>query len=228
MNSEGTRLNKFLATRLGVGRREADSLIAKGRVTINGIRPALGARVQNTDKVTVDDKPVDSAPTFLYVLMNKPEGYVCSKRQQGDTPTIYSLLPKEYQHLKTVGRLDKDSSGLIMLTNDGDLAHRLTHPKFTKIKKYEVTLNRPLEPQHRQAINDVGVNLPDGSSKLGLEPLKNDSSWLITMHEGRNRQIRRTFEALDYAVERLHRIQFGDYKIGSLQPGSFRIIQPIS
>lgn len=227
MDQSGTRLNKFLAVRLGIGRREADNLIAKGKVLVNGKAPVLGARVQPADRVEVAGIPVDSAaPEYTYVIMNKPTGYVCSKRQQGETPTIYSLLPSEYQSLKTVGRLDKDSSGIILLTNNGDLAHRLTHPSFAKIKKYEVTLDKPLEPLHHQMINDVGIDLPDGASKLGLERLKegDSRSWLITMHEGRNRQIRRTFAALGYKVERLNRIQFGDYALGKLASGKIEVL----
>lgn len=220
MEQQGTRLNKFLASRLGVGRREADNLIASGKVLVNGEKPSLGARVEPGDKVTVNGKEVTAAMQHLYVLMNKPAGYVCSKRQQGETPTIYSILPPKYKHLKTVGRLDKDSSGLILLTNDGDLAHKLTHPKFAKLKQYEVSLNRPLEPLHHQMINDWGIDLPDGNSKLGL--VGADKDWLVTMHEGRNRQIRRTFEALGYTVTRLHRIRFGDYELGELKPGATR------
>lgn len=230
MEQPGIRLNKFLATRLGIGRREADDLIAKGSVRLNGTSPILGARVQPTDTVQVNGKPLNAAeaPTYVYVVMNKPIGYVCSKRQQGDTPTIYSLLPDEFKNLKTVGRLDKDSSGLILLTNDGDLAHKLTHPSFTKVKKYDVTLNKPLEPLHHQMINDHGVHLPDGPSKLSLERTKEGDSthWQITMHEGRNRQIRRTFAALGYAVTKLHRTQFGEFQLNGIANGKTLPVRP--
>jgi 23S rRNA pseudouridine2605 synthase len=221
MNS-GERLNKFLAARLGIGRREADNLVAKGKVLVNGAVPILGARIQSSDRVEVDGKQVDTkTPEYTYILMNKPTGYVCSKRQQGDTLTIYSLLPPEYKNLKTVGRLDKDSSGLILLTNDGDFAHRLTHPSFVKIKKYEVTLDKPLSPNDLARVNN-GVELPDGMSHLQTE-LLNQNSYAVTMHEGRNRQIRRTFTALGYNVTKLHRTQFGDYILGDLQSGSIQV-----
>lgn len=222
MDQPGIRLNKFLATHLGIGRRPADDLIAAGRVRLNDAAPQLGARVMPNDKVEVEGKVIDTSkkPDYTYIMMNKPKGYVCSKRQQGDTPTIYSLLPAEYQNLKTVGRLDKDSSGLILLTNDGDFAHQQTHPTFAKVKKYEVELNKPLEPLHHQIINDRGVNLPDGLSKMGLEKMADDPTrWRITMYEGRNRQIRRTFNALGYTVLRLHRTDFGNFALSSLQPG---------
>lgn len=213
------RLNKLLATHLDIGRRQADDLIEQGKVIVNGIPARLGQQVASTDKVTVKGKTLSlsEAPEFLYVLLNKPIGYVCSRRQQGDAPTIYSLLPKQYHHLKPVGRLDKDSSGLLLLTNDGDLALRMTHPRFGKTKEYEVTLNAPLQPLHRQMISDYGVQLQDGPSKLQLERLKegDDTQWRVLMHEGRNRQIRRTFAALGYKVKRLHRTAFGPWRLDS-------------
>jgi len=133
---------------------------------------------------------------------------------------VYDLLPAYYQQLKPIGRLDKESSGLLLLTNDGELAHELTHPSRHKIKRYEVTLNKPLQPLHRQMISEFGLQLEDGLSKLLLDRIEQDDlHWLITMHEGRNRQIRRTFESLGYAVTRLHRTQFGDYLLNDLPLG---------
>ena len=160
------RLNKFLAERLGFSRREADDLIASGKILVNGKPAILGARIDKTDKVCYNKNIVPFDTEFLYVAMNKPVGYVCSRRAQGSAPTMYELLPKEYQKLKSVGRLDKDSSGLILLTNDGDFAFQMTHPKFHKEKVYEVELDKPLEPLHQQMISDFGVMLDDGPSKF--------------------------------------------------------------
>ena len=186
------RLNKFLAERLGLSRREADDAIAHGKVTINGKTAKLGDRVSVTstgdaawgspaparagedaaagpvEKLVIkyNGKIVPLKTEFLYVALNKPVGYVCSRRAQGSAPTLYDLLPDEYRKLKTVGRLDKDSSGLILLTNDGDFAFQMTHPKFHKEKFYEVELDRPLQPLHQQMISDFGVMLDDGPSKF--------------------------------------------------------------
>jgi 23S rRNA pseudouridine2605 synthase len=229
MGSSQTRLNKYIASRLSVGRRAADALIAGGQVWINGEQAQLGDRIYPGDEVVADGKLLawEDTQKFTYVLMNKPTGYVCSRRQQGDTPTIYSLLPQKYDHLKTVGRLDKDSSGLILLTNDGDLAHRLTHPSFAKVKKYEVTLDKALEPLHHQMITDHGIDLPDGKSRFELEKIDetNATRWLVTMHEGRNRQIRRTFAALGYEIEHLHRTQFGEWHIDHLEGKRMRELE---
>lgn len=163
---ESIRLNKFLAERLGVSRREADDLIAAGQILVNDKPASLGARIDKNDKVCYNKKTIPFETEFLYLAMNKPVGYVCSRRAQGSAPTLYDLLPEEYKKLKTVGRLDKDSSGLILLTNDGDFAFQMTHPKFHKEKVYEVELDRPLEPLHQQMISDYGIMLDDGPSKF--------------------------------------------------------------
>lgn len=216
------RINKYLAARFNFGRREADELVSKGQVTINGELARPGGRVFEGDLVEVKGEKTSPKAKLTYLLMDKPVGYVCSRRQQGDTPTIYSLLPKQYQHLKTVGRLDKDSSGLIMLTNDGELAHRLTHPSFKKVKKYHLEIDKPLQPLHRQMISDFGIDLPDGKSKLGLTRISDsDLTWEVTMHEGRNRQIRRTFASLGYNVIKLRRISFSDYSLSQLESKLF-------
>lgn len=219
------RLNKHLALILGISRREADDLIAAGKVTINGAKAPLGARMQATDTVLVAGEPIQKTTSLIYLCLNKPVNYVCSRRAQGETPTIYSLLPAKYASLKSVGRLDKDSSGLILLTNDGDFTHRLTHPSYQKVKVYEVKLSRPLEPLHQQMISDYGIELNDGTSKLTLMSLSetNRTDWQITMHEGRNRQIRRTFAALGYETVALHRIQFGNYTLGDIKSGEFKL-----
>lgn len=223
---QSVRLNKFIAQHLAIGRRQADTLITQGKVLINGQKPILGARVSPEDKITVDGiniKPSQN-PKFTYLLFNKPEGYVCSRRQQGAAQTIYARLPQVYQHLKPVGRLDKDSSGLLLLTNDGDFAHKLTHPSFQKEKQYEVLLDKSLRAEHQQQINQ-GVELADGISKLNLQRQNTNRNWLVTMHEGRNRQIRRTFSVLGYTVKQLHRIKFGNFALDNLAPGKFREIE---
>jgi len=221
---DSLRLNKYLALELGVSRREADNIIDKKQVRINDQIAVLGARIKSDDIVTVNGKTITKSVKYKYIALHKPRGYVCSRRQQGDNPTIYDLLPTELHNLKPVGRLDCDSSGLIILTNDGDFAFKMTHPKFYKTKIYYVRLSTDLEPLHQQMISDYGVTLEDGPSKLQLERLDDFSrkEWKVIMHEGRNRQIRRTFSSLGYDVINLHRVQFGDYSIGNLKPDDFQ------
>src|SRR5665648_568318 len=218
---EISRLNRYLALHADLSRREADEYIAKGDVTINGDVAILGARIQAGDEIRIQGEPIQPNVELKYMAFHKPIGYVCSRRQQGEADTIYSLIPKQFHHLKPVGRLDKDSSGLILLTNDGDFAYQMTHPKFYKTKIYFVALRSELEPLHQQMIGDYGVTLEDGPSKLSLERLSEDHrrDWRITMTEGRNRQIRRTFGSLGYEVKKLHRTDFGNYSLGDIKPG---------
>lgn len=220
------RLNKYLAFHLGLSRREADHLIERGDVLINAQPISLGVRVETSDLVTVKGKEVTKRAGYTYILLNKPVGYVSSRKQQGDNPTLYDLIPKEFHSLKPVGRLDKDSSGLLLLTDDGDFAYHMTHPKFYKVKTYEVSLGEVLQPLHQQMIADFGVQLEDGPSKLSLER-RGDSrkDWIVTMHEGRNRQIRRTFAALGYTVTKLHRVSFGPYALSGLRSGTFQPVE---
>lgn len=246
------RINKYLAHATGMSRRQADEAVAKGRVTVNGTVAEMGTHVPENTPVTLDGAPVGPQQSYTYLLLHKPVNYVCSRRRQGDTPTIYELLPQKYHSLKAVGRLDKDSSGLLFMTDDGDFAHRMTHPKFVKTKVYEVTLSKALEPLHQQMISDYGVTLEDGVSrfivsKLDIKPegrtMKDESRkghktdnlpssfnlqpshrYEVTMHEGRNRQIRRTFGSLGYAVKKLHRIQFGNYSLGDIKTGEHTLV----
>lgn len=220
------RLNKHLALHMGVSRREADNIIEQKRVMINKQLATLGARFSENDEITVDGKNLNATTTYKYLALNKPVGYVCSRKQQGDSPTIYELIPDIYHHLKPVGRLDRNSSGIVLLTNDGDFAYQMTHPSFYKAKIYNVRLESDLAPLHQQMISDYGVELEDGPSKLQLERMNETDrkSWIITMHEGRNRQIRRTFGSLGYTVKKLHRTNFGNYSLGDIKTGEFEII----
>jgi len=208
------RINKFVAQATGLSRRQADEAVLQGRVTVNGRAATQGQNVVETDEVLLDGRAITPTARIITIILNKPVGYVVSRNGQG-SKTIYNLLPPQLHHLKPVGRLDKDSSGLLLLTNDGQLAQELTHPKYEKIKIYEVKLGAPLQPLHRQMISDHGLQLTDGLSRLQLERLRSgdDKEWRITMHEGRNRQIRRTFAALGYGVTRLHRTHFGTYQL---------------
>ncbi len=215
------RINRFIAAATGVSRREADRLVQGNKVFINDLPAQLTDHVTSIDKVTLNKKRLFLPLAYTTIVLNKPTGFVCSRDGQGSR-TIYDLLPTELRHLKAVGRLDKDSSGLLVLTDDGQLAHELTHPKFEKNKVYEVEINRPLDPTDSDKI-EKGVQLDDGVSKLlvshdGVNP----RALRITMQEGRNRQIRRTFSTLNYTVKKLHRTQFGGYVLTGLKSGEYK------
>jgi 23S rRNA pseudouridine2605 synthase len=215
------RLNKFIAQATGLSRRTADRAISEGRVDIDHQPAALGDNVTATDTVRLDGRPITAATASLTIMLNKPPGYVCSRVGQGSR-TIYDLLPPEYHSLKPVGRLDKASSGLLLMTNDGDLANYLTHPRYGKTKIYQASLNKPLAPEDKTKI-EQGVRVDSYVSRLRLSAA-GGHTWQITMQEGHNRQIRRTFAALGYTVTSLHRSRFGSYRLADLAPGQY---QPI-
>jgi 23S rRNA pseudouridine2605 synthase len=219
------RINKFLAQSTSLSRRTADAAIMQGRVTIDDRTANLGDEATDTSRVALDGRPITPPVKTITIMLHKPIGYVVSRNGQGSR-TIYDLLPPAYQQLNPIGRLDKDSSGLLLLTNDGQLAHELTHPSQQKIKLYEVVLDKPLQPLHRQMISDYGVQLEDGPSRLELERLHDhdNTAWRVRMHEGRNRQIRRTFGALGYTVTQLHRTHFGPYSLAELQSGAIKSV----
>lgn len=216
------RINQYLARATGVSRRKADEIVASGTVLVNGEPATFGQAITGSDVVTVNGTPL-ILERLQYLLLNKPTGYVASRRTQGKTPTIYELLPGKYHHLKPVGRLDKDSRGLLLLTNDGALAQELTHPSRQKTKIYHVKLHTQLTKKDLSHVNK-SVELKDGPSRMEVVPLKGSNSYRVRMEEGRNRQIRRTFSALGYEVVGLLRIRFGNYTLKDLPEGQYKEI----
>jgi 23S rRNA pseudouridine2605 synthase len=216
------RLNQYIALHTAISRRRADQLIKDSKVLVNDAPAKLGQSVTTTDKVAVNGLAIHPKTKFTTITLNKPAGYVVSRDGQG-SKTIYDLLPQEFRDLKPIGRLDKNSSGLLLLTNDGELANKLTHPKYQKEKIYEVELDKQLKPEDKTKI-EKGVMLEDGISKLKLEKI-NGKKLKIVMSEGRNRQIRRTFATLGYKVTKLHRTQLENHTINDLESGKFQLLK---
>lgn len=221
------RLNKYISQALGISRRAADDLIAAGHIKIDASTARLGQRVEDGQVVRYKGHRIkyeEFKPT--YILLNKPTGYLSSKKSQGGAPTIYQLLPKHYlkMNLNIAGRLDKDSRGLIVLTNDGTYLNQLAHPGQNKIKRYIVTLNKNLDDRDLTKLKK-GVQIGDSRpSKFQEITLLEPDLVEVTLSEGRNRQIRRTFQALGYDVTDLYRIQIADHNIGTLSSGQFQEI----
>ena len=216
------RINRYVASASGIGRRAADKLITEGRVKVDGQLASTAQDVQPNQQVTLDGKLLELPKLAMTIMLNKPTGYVVSREGQG-APTIYSLLPDNYHKLKPIGRLDKDSSGLLLMSNDGQLINSLAHPSFNKEKVYEVTLDKVLSESDKLQIKH-GVKLDDGLSRLSVLSLEG-KKLVLSMEEGRNRQIRRTFSALGYSVTKLNRIAFGEYHLGNLTPGNYREVK---
>ncbi len=215
------RINKYIAQKTGISRRSADKLLISGRIKVNDKPALIGQDITDTDEVIIDQKKITKTSNLEVIMLNKPVGYISSRNGQGGK-TIYNLLPPELHNLKAVGRLDKLSSGLLLMTNDGDLSQSLTHPSNQKLKIYSVILNRPLNDNDKKLVSVSGIMLEDGISKFEIKNGSGDKSYFISMTEGRNRQIRRTFKKLGYFVKELHRQSFGEYQLGSLATGKYK------
>jgi pseudouridine synthase len=218
------RINRYIALYSDYSRRKADELISAGRVVVNRNKAHAGLQVSSDDIVLVDgSKIAPIAKKASVVLLHKPVGFVCSKDGQG-SPSVYELLQPGMQQLNIAGRLDKDSSGLVVLTDDGLLMQKLTHPSHDKEKVYTVVLNKPLEDGMIARLAQ-GVDISDSRlSKLMVTPTDQEKTYEVSIQEGRNRQIRRSFEAIGYKVEQLHRTKLGPYELDSLVPKQFKIL----
>ncbi|MFN8038009.1 MAG: pseudouridine synthase [Acidimicrobiales bacterium] len=218
---DGERLQKVLA-RSGFGsRRVCEDIIAAGRVRVNGEPAVLGRRVDpEADVVEVDGVPVGVAPGLVYFLLNKPVGVVTTADDPQGRPTVVELVPDD-PRVFPVGRLDVDTEGLLLLTNDGTLTHRLTHPSFGVEKEYLASVQgQPTRGELRRLRE--GVELDDGPTAPAQVSLVAPSLVRITIHEGRNRQVRRMCEAIGHPVERLVRHRIGPLTDKKLRPGTWR------
>lgn len=218
------RINQYLAQALGISRRAADKEIETGKVRINTRKAVLGDQVQKGDKLTYQGKEVlTKSESVITIMLNKPEGYITSrKRDETKAPTVMELLPPEYQGLKPVGRLDKESCGLILLTTDGDLLYKSTHPKFTVEKEYLVEFETPLS-NGEIATWKKGMKLIDGIAKAD-SIIRDGKRFRVVLHQGKNRQIRRMAGKTGNKVNFLMRVRTGDTKLGELKTGEWKLI----
>jgi 23S rRNA pseudouridine2605 synthase len=221
------RINQYLAAASGLSRRAADTAVTAGRVTVNGQPAKLGQNIDPTDMVCLDTHqltPPAADRGFTYIMMNKPAGYVSSHTRQGDDPTLYELLPAKYHRLRLVGRLDRDSSGLVLLTDDGQFIQQHAHPSSGKSKHYELTLSRALTAGGRQQLQ-AGVQLRDGLSQVHVTRVDGRRAW-VSLSEGRNRQLRRTLGQLGYGIVGLHRTHIGPFALHELASGQWQPFSP--
>jgi 23S rRNA pseudouridine2605 synthase len=219
--SEGERLQKVLA-RTGIGsRRVCEDLIAEGKVTVNGEVAVLGRRVdQDADEIAVDGHVISVREGLVYYLLNKPPGVVTTASDTHGRPTVVGLVPEE-PRVFPVGRLDADTEGLLILTNDGDLTHRLTHPSFGVEKEYLALVEGTPSAGALRRLRE-GVELDDGLTAPAKASLQPPSSLSLVIHEGRNRQVRRMCDAIGHPVTRLVRVRIGPLSDRRLQPGQWR------
>jgi 23S rRNA pseudouridine2605 synthase len=224
---EGERLQKVLA-RAGLGsRRVCEELIADGRVSVNGEVAQLGRRVDpERDAVALDGVPVIVRDDLVYYLLNKPAGYVSTASDPEGRATVVELVP-DAPRVYPVGRLDYDTEGLLILTNDGELTHLLTHPRFGVVKTYLAEVEGDPAPAAVRALRE-GVQLDDGPTAPArvkvVQRREGTTAVELGIHEGRNRQVRRMCEAIGHPVVRLVRTRIGPVRDGSLKPGTWRAL----
>ncbi len=220
------RLAKFLAHAGVASRRAAETVIRDGRVQLDG-RPVLdpARQVTGSEPITVDGTLVSLAAELVVYAVNKPAGVVSTAVDPQNRPTVVSMLPGE-PRLYPVGRLDLDTTGLILLTNDGELAYRLTHPRFEVPKTYRARVSRPpVRERTLRALRD-GVVLEGGATAPARVRRLAPDLLEVTIHEGRKRQVRRMCEAVGHPVRTLERVSIGTLELGGLTPGSHRRLQP--
>jgi pseudouridine synthase len=213
------RLNAWLARAGVASRRKADELIKAGRVTVNGEPGQLNTFVESRDEVRLDGKPL-ARQQLAYVLLNKPAGVVTTARDPQGRPTVVGLV-RHPARVVPVGRLDADTTGVLLLTNDGDLAHRLAHPRYEVDKVYEVECwTQPSDADLRRLRE--GVELDDGPTRPARVRRLPGGRVELTIHEGRNRQVKRMLEAVGHRVRRLHRSRYANLTVDGLAPGEWR------
>lgn len=225
---KGIRLNRYLALCGVASRRKCESYISEGRVSINGqVVQEFATQVHEDDEVRCDDRPV-RPQSHAYIVMNKPAGIITTLQDEHGRQHVGELLPQD-PPLKPVGRLDRDTTGVLLMTNDGQLLYRLTHPKFEISRLYRVTLDRSVPEQTRQQISR-GIRLEDGKMATGrvIDHREKGSQGIVTLElkEGLKREIKRMFKILGYRVVQLQRMEYAGISAAGLAQGEWRYLKP--
>ena len=225
MDVQKVRLQKFIASTGIASRRMAEELITAGRVYVNGTQVMkLGTSIDpKIDRVRVNGKDLVPVAAFRYIAVNKPEGVTCTRAQYKSEKTIYDIIPG-IRDLAIAGRLDKDSGGLLLLTNDGDLVNKVTHPRYEHEKEYEFTTARPLDQEALEVLTK-GVKLKEGYARFDKLATVGKSTYRVVLHQGWKRQIRRMVGMVHGDLTRLTRVRINKLEIGSLQPGEWREVR---
>ncbi|MBU0598249.1 rRNA pseudouridine synthase [Patescibacteria group bacterium] len=216
------RLNKFISQCGIASRRKADLLIQQGQVRINGqVVNSLGTQVDaQKDEVAVNGKKCQFSTRYIYLALNKPAGYICTHARYRGEKSIFYLLPRKFQHLKIAGRLDKDSQGLLVLSDDGEFIYQLTHPKFEHEKEYQVALQRPLNKDEINLLK-TGVRLEEGIARFDSFRQIANKRYSVVLHQGWKRQIRRMFDKVGVHINDLLRVRISKLTLAKLESRKF-------
>lgn len=226
------RINKYIAANTSFSRRKADELIKNGKVSINGKQTLeLGLDINpEKDKIEINNKLIKQKTAKIYLALNKPKGYITTLADEHGRRTVMLLVPQR-QNLKPVGRLDMDTEGLLLFSNDGEFINRLTHPKFECEKEYYVKIDGELKETDRKKLengiilDNTKTSTETAKAKINIIKTEKKRTLLtMTIHEGRNRQIRKMFDSIHHPVEYLQRIRIGRIKLGNLQKGKYRLL----
>lgn len=223
------RINKYIAKSTGCSRRKAEELILDGKVRVNNkvCNDLATVVIEHEDKIELEGKIISLDIPLLYIMMNKPKGLVVTRSDEYDRKTVYSILPPEFNFVKPVGRLDKDSEGLLILTNDGELINKILHPKYKLEKVYQVTVAGKVSPAQLTKLRE-GIDIGDGVTlPAGVYIRKNyerKTTLKFVLREGRKRQIRRMLESVESKVISLRRTQIGEIQLGRLPQGQWRYL----
>lgn len=224
------RLNKFIAHSGVASRRRADQIIQEGRVTVNGRPAENGYDVRDGDQVAVDGKPIRPEKKKVYLMMNKPAGYITTVSDDRDRATVMDLLQDIPERIYPVGRLDRNTSGLLILTNDGELANHLMHPSNEIRKTYHAVVSGMFSRAEAERLRrgvDIGDRRPTAPAEVEiLKQGSGRSEAIVTIREGRNREVRRMFQAIGHDVLELKRLSVGNLELGHLKPGRTRKLSP--
>jgi 23S rRNA pseudouridine2605 synthase len=226
---ENIRLNKFLAMAGIASRRAADELITNGEVEVNGsVVTELGVKIYpHKDSIVVNGRSISLAQNIVYILMNKPKDFITTVNDERGRRTVLDLVNVK-ERVYPVGRLDRQTTGALLLTNDGELANKLMHPSSNVIKSYHVSLSKSLDAVHAQKLVS-GVYLEDGKTapaEIDIIPGTKSKEVVLHIHEGKNRQVRRMFESFGYEVDKLHRISYAGLTLHGLGRGRWRFLTP--
>ncbi len=219
------RLNKFLSNSGVASRRKCDELIKAGKVFVNGKQASAGMQInEKRDKITVEGKVISLPSSFVYIKLNKPKGYACTAKDEKGRKTIYDLVRCD-ERLFSIGRLDYDTEGLIILTNDGDFANKVAHPRYHTEKEYRVTIEGEIKESElavmRKGVVVDGERMPSARVERISFDGKN-TKLSVVIDEGQNRQIRRMFEAIGRDIKLLKRVRIGEVKLGGLSRGEYK------